>query len=263
MEVLSEAKPSLPEPYEAPDLFDQVFESFAFDLDFWRGAVREIGGPVLEVGCGTGRVLLDLAKDGVDVDGVDLFPAMLERLERKAKALGLAPRVVAGDMRDFRMPRRYRTVLCAFNTFAHNLTSEDQLATLKCIREHLEPGGAFVLHLSVPPPSFWIAPDGEPVLELETQDPATGNTLRVYDTRHKDWVREAQHSLVEIQELSAAGAPLRSHRFETRQRWVSPNELELLLRLAGFARWTLYGGFDRRPMGSDLDQMIAFAWRDA
>jgi SAM-dependent methyltransferase len=256
------AAASLPEPYAAPELYDMVFDRFEFDLEFWRGALRECGGPALEVGCGTGRVMLPLMREGLDCDGVDLHAPMLERLRAKAVAAGLKPRLMQASMSDFTMPRRYRTIFCGFNSFAHNLTTDDQIATLRCCREHLEPGGVFILHLSLPPPSMWLQPDAEPVLELEAAHPETGLPIRMYDTRRKNWVDQSQHSTMEIQELDAAGAVARSHRFETRQRWIYPHELALLLTLAGFSRWSVYGGLDRRPLGPDAHDTVTFAWRD-
>jgi hypothetical protein len=120
----------------------------------------------------------------------------------------------------------------------------------------------FVLHLSLTPPAFWLEPDGEPVLEMDTTETETGVRLRVYDTRFKNWVERTQYSKMEIQELSPDGSVLASHRSETSQRWIHPNELELLLRLSGFSRWTIHGDFDRRPLDRAATQMVVFAWRD-
>jgi SAM-dependent methyltransferase len=251
-----------PSPYEAPEIYDQLFESLEFDRAYWLRVGREAEGPVLDLGCGTGRVLISLLEAGVDADGVDLSPAMLDRLRAKAAKKGLRPRLLAADMRDFTMPRLYARVICAFNAFAHCETIDDQLATLRCCREHLTPGGALVLHISYPGVSLWLGPDGEPILEHETTIPETGNRLQIYDRRFKDAVNQSQRSEIEVRELDLSGDLVASHRFAARQRWVYRYELELLLSLAGFPRWEIRGDFDGAPLERDDQQIIAWAWRE-
>src|SRR5262249_31358460 len=120
-----EVTATLPSPYEAPELYDQALQGFQEDLGFWLDEARRAApapgraARVLEVGCGTGRVLLHLQSQGIDVEGVDLHAPMLARLEAKAKALSLTPRVARGDMRDFTTPHRYHRVFIPFNAFAH------------------------------------------------------------------------------------------------------------------------------------------------
>src|SRR5262249_42087867 len=174
-----------PSPYDAPELYDLLFDTLDFDRAFWLHVGRTAKGPVLDLGCGTGRGLIPLLEAGVDADGVDLPPAMLARLEAKAAKKGLHPRLLAADMSDFTMPRRYARVISAFNAFAHCETTERQVATLRCCREHLEPGGALVLQISYPGAALWLG-SGEPVLEHETTNPANGNRLQLYDRRTVD-----------------------------------------------------------------------------
>lgn len=248
-------------PYEAPELYDLIFEGLDFDIPFWLSTGMEAGGPVLDLGCGTGRVLLPLLEAGVVADGVDLFEPMLERARRKAEMKGFHPCLVASDMRDFIMSRRYRRILLAFNTFAHADTSEAQLATLHCCHAHLESGGAVVLHMSYPGPRYWAEPEGEPVMEIETVRSSDGRHFEMWDTRFKNVVGQHQRSEVEIRELGADGMPTASYRFQATQRWVYRFELELLFRLTGFARWEVFGGFAREPLERADQQMIAWAWK--
>jgi len=252
---------SHPSPYEAPELYDRVFEHFTDDLAFWLDEAKSAGGLVLEVACGTGRVLLHLLAQGIDADGIDLHAPMLDRLRAKAAARNLSAHVTQADMRDFTMPRRYRRVFLAFNGFAHCEEIDDQLSCLRCCREHLEPGGALVIHMSYPSQSYWLGPDGERVLEAELPNEQSGKT-RMWDTRTKHRVTQRQDSFTEIEETDAAGAVVRTDGFAVTQRWVYRFELELLFHTAGFARWDIRGGFAREPLERDDQQMLAFAWRE-
>lgn len=251
----------LPSPYDSPELYDLLFEPFDFDAAYWIDAARAAGGPVLEVGCGTGRILLRLLEAGVDAEGLDSSEPMLERLRSKAAAKGLQARAVAGDMRDFRLRRRYALVFCAFNGFAHCETTEDQVRALACWRKHLAPGGAAALHMTYPGPKYWSEPDGAPAFEIEAHDPARGRTYQLWDKRRKDPVGQIQVSRMEIREVDEKGKVLAVHEYETRQRWVYKPELELLFRTAGFARWDVVRGFDNGPVTIPEDQMIGRAWR--
>jgi len=250
-----------PSPYQAAALYDLMFETFTIDLEFWRTVARSAGGPVLEVACGTGRILLRLLQDGIDADGLDAYPDMLARLREKADAAGLAPRVVEADMRDFTLPRRYARVLCPFNAFAHCATIDDQLRALVRMREHLEDGGALVMHMSYPGPSLWLGLDGEPVLEHTSRHPLNGHALELWDVRYKNPVGQYQRSVMEIRELDSAGRLVEIQRLETTQRWVYRFELELLFRAAGFAGWQIFGGFEGEPLTNEQQQMVAWAWR--
>jgi SAM-dependent methyltransferase len=249
-----------PSPYDAPALYDRLFDSLDFDVPYWLETARAAGGPVLEVGCGTGRILLVLRRDGLDADGLDASPAMIGRLKEKAARDRLTVRAEIADMRDFEMGRLYRRVLCAFNSFAHCGTPEEQIACLRACHRHLEPGGALVVHMSYPGPAYWSETSERPVLELEVLLEG-GGRLQLWDRRRKDPVLQRQDSSMEIREIAADGKPRAVHAFTTSQRWVYRFELELLFASAGFARSEFFGGFDGRPLRTPEDQMIAWAYR--
>ena len=249
-----------PSPYDAPELYDLLFEDLDFDIPFWLDVARTAGGPLLEAACGTGRVLLRLRQAGFDADGFDGSAAMVGHLRRKAAGAGLSVRAEAADMRAFDMNRRYARVLCVFNGFAHLETPEDQILFLGRAREHLDPGGACIVHMSYPGPEYWSEPDGGPTFEREVDGPA-GGKLQLWDSRTKDPVNQRQESVMEVREIDAAGRTESVRRFSTSQRWVYRFELELLFRAAGFSRWEVFGGFDGRPLSTPDDQMIAWAYR--
>lgn len=248
-------------PFDDGDLYDVVLGEFGFDRDFYVELARHAGGPVLEVACGTGRILLPCLQAGADIEGLDLSPAMLRTLSAKAAALGLRPTLHEADMRSFALQRRYALIFVAFNGFVHCLTTLDQLRALRTWRDHLAPDGTLVFNVFYPGREFLNGPEGTPVLELETRHPATGLPVRIYDTRTLDRVGQVQHSQVEIQELDGNGDVLTAHRSETATRWTFKPEMELLLEGAGFSRWQIWGGFDRRPLTRDDEQMIVFAWK--
>jgi SAM-dependent methyltransferase len=120
--------------------------SLGADVDFYRGLAAAAAGPVLELGCGTGRVLARIAEDGHACTGLDASPGMLARL--RARAPGV--RAVEGDMRDFSLGGRFALVYSAFRAFQHLDAVEDQLRCLACVRAHLAPGARFAFDVFNP-----------------------------------------------------------------------------------------------------------------
>lgn len=248
-------------PYDDGELYDSLFESLLDDLPFWTEFVRQGRGPFLDLACGTGRVLVPLLEAGLDGDGLDESAAMLARCQAKTDAAGKRPTLQRGDMREFRMPRRYARILCAFNAWAHLLDNESQLASLRCVREHLLDGGAFAFDLGYARPEVWNARPEERVLEGEFTHPARPTRLALFDRRTMDPRAQTQHSQIEIEERDLHGMLLRTHVSHTVLRWTMDAELEQLFAAAGFARWEIHAGFEREPLTSAAQQMIATAWR--
>ena len=254
--------PPLPSPFDDGELYDVILGDLDYGRDFYLRLAKQANGPVLDVACGTGRIMLPCLRDGVDIEGVDLHEGMLQRLRRKAAALGLAPRLHRADMSDFRLSRRFALVIVPFNSFMHNLTTDDQIRCLKTCREHLLPGGLLAFDTYFPSPAIIMAPDGTRVLELETTHPVTGVPVRMYDTRSFNRVEQFQYSYNEMEYLDAAGNVTATHASETRVRWIYKSEMELLLRLSGFSRWEIYGNFERGPLERESDSMIVLAWTE-
>src|SRR5439155_15135009 len=138
-------------------------------------------GPVLEVGCGTGRIMLPCLRAGVNIEGLDLFPGMLKRLREKAAALGFNPTLHHASMSAFRLSRRFALIMIPFNTFVHNLSADDQIATLKACGDHLQSGGMLAFDTAFPGPTWIAAPSGTREMEMETQHPETGLPVRMWD----------------------------------------------------------------------------------
>lgn len=250
--------------YLHPELYDAAYSWYTVDIPFYVDRARQTRGPVLEVACGTGRVLIPTMQAGVDIDGFDLHPGMLEVLRRKARALGLEPRVGLADMRDFTMPRRYRLITIPFRAFMHLLLTVDQLRTLRCIREHLEPGGALIFNVFHPNLEALANPVVSAVHGDRTiVDPETGVT-RVLHVVSIDVDRAHQVNRIEreLQVLDPTGAILERNFHRFAMRWFFKAEIELLLDRVGFQRWDVRGGFDDRPFDRDSDEMVWTAWKD-
>jgi SAM-dependent methyltransferase len=251
---------SLPSTFDDGDAYDLVLKDMPYGLDFYVELARGAKGPVLDIACGTGRILLPCLQAGVDIEGLDLFEGMLKTLRVKAAALGLSPRLHQADMSDFSLPRSYALIMIPFNAFIHNMTQEAQLRCLQRCREHLLPGGQLTFDTFFPSLEIVGAAQNTRVLEGELPHPESGLPMRMYDTRSFDRVEQTQHSVNEIEVLAADGSVERVIRSETRSRYIYKQEMALLLRVAGFARWEIYGDFDRRPLTRENDAMVVSAW---
>ncbi len=135
------------------DPFPRLYEAYTSDsledIPFWRSLAHLYPGPILELGCGTGRVLLDLAARGCDITGVDNNPGMLERAAAKSGQLDLSPQLVEADLRDFCLERRFSLILVPCNTFAY-FNRKEAKQVLKRARHHLRRDGLLALDLPHP-----------------------------------------------------------------------------------------------------------------
>ncbi len=253
---------NLPSTFGDGDVYDLVGEAIPYGLDFYVSLAREADGPVLDTACGTGRILLPCLQAGIDIEGLDLFEPMLKKLRAKADALGLSPRLHQSDMSDFSLSLRYALIMIPFNSFVHNMTQEAQLSCLRRCREHLLPNGKLVFDTFFPSLEIVGAAQNTRVLEGEIPHPETGLPIRMYDTRSFDRVAQLQHSLNEIELLAADGSVQKTYRSEVSGRYIYKNEMQLLLQLAGFTKWEIYGDFERRPLTSENDAMVVAAWNE-
>jgi 2-polyprenyl-3-methyl-5-hydroxy-6-metoxy-1,4-benzoquinol methylase len=136
------------EEYKNPKLYDLENSHYEPDGPFFLQLAQQIGDPVLEVGCGTGRITIPLAQQGIDITGLDVVPQMIERARQKAPELPI--QWLHGDARPFRLERRFHLIFESGALFQHLLTRKDQEAFLARAGEHLEPDGRLVIGSIVP-----------------------------------------------------------------------------------------------------------------
>ncbi len=217
------------------------------DVDFYRALARECGGPVLELGCGTGRVLRAIAADGVPCTGLDASPEMLDRLAREAPGV----RTVQADMRDFDLGERFALVFSAFRPFQHLTTIEDQLGCLRSVARHLAPGGCLAFDVFLPSPRIHVAEEPETVdLEFE-QD---GEQVARHTAVWRDAATQVQRVRFRYV-ASREGKVVREDVTELSMRWFWRYELEHLMVRAGFEA-EIFGDFTRGPITVDSQDFV-------
>src|SRR5436190_14963126 len=173
----------VPSVFADGDVYDLVGKDVPYGLDFYVALAREARGPVLDIACGTGRILLPCLQAGVDIEGLDLFEPMLKTLRAKAAALRLSPRLHQADMSDFSLSRKFQLIMIPFNAFIHNMTQEAQIRCLELCNEHLLPGGKLTFDTYFPSVEIIGTHPKTRVLEGEIPHPQTGLPMRMYDTR--------------------------------------------------------------------------------
>ncbi len=243
---------------ELPELYDLDCGEFADDLLFYENLARRGDGPVLELGTGTGRAAIPLARAGFDVWGIDSSEAMLERARCKAEDPE-NPRFISGDMRDFQLDCTFDLIFAGLGAFHHLLTSSDQLACLRCVADHLSPEGLFVCDLRPLLHEDWEAGESAPLLHDWTRShPRTGETVTKLRSVRADTALQIKRTTL-IYDLSPADGAVRRITAEVDLRFTTRYEMEELLHRAGLTPDGIYGDFDLSPYGSDSEYMITVA----
>lgn len=241
--------------------YDADYRHYRDDLPTILELADECGNPILELGCGTGRVLLPLAQAGHRVTGVDLSPALLDVARSKLRGMDYAPQVtlVEGDLRTFDLPQKaFAFAFCTSNTLMHLSTQADQLAVLRNAYRHLAPDGLLLLDLFNPDLPRLLAVNGLQELADQWEDETTGAQVLKWSVRSVDWAEQIQETLFIYEEVFADGAIRRTPcPFSLRFLWRS--EAELLLEKAGFTVEAVWGDFDGNPYEMSSEHLILLA----
>ncbi len=250
---------------ETAHLYDHLPRySRRMDRDFYVAEARACGGRVLELGCGTGRVLLPIARAGVSITGLDLARAMLrvleEKLAREPSEVRGRVRLVLGRMEEFDLGEEFALITTPFRSFQHLLGVDVQLACLERVRRHLAPAGRFILDVfNVDREVLCRAPDKEEVEDVPEVEVPDGSRLRrtsrVAGLHHT----EQYMDLEMFYYVTAPDGRTRRYVQAFKWRYFFRFELEHLLARSGFRVEAVYGNYDRSPLRDDSPEMIFIA----
>jgi SAM-dependent methyltransferase len=243
-------------------IYDHYHLGVEGDVAFYVEEARRAGGPVLELGCGTGRILIPIAEAGIPIVGLDLSPSMLAVLRGKlaTQPADVQQRVeiVQDDMRTFALGRRFPLAIIPYRAFLHMMTVEDQMSALTAIRDHLIDGGRLALNFFDPNLAYIVERQldgGAPRKGMSFTNPETGRLTVGWDSFNYDTTRQWLDGHFIFDEYDATGAVVSTRRVSLRLRWVYQYEMQHLFERAGFAIEALYGDFARNPFKAGGEQV--------
>ena len=238
------------------------------DVEWYCRKAVDSGGPVLELGAGTGRVTIPIAEAGVRVSALDLDAGMLDKLRQKTAMLPAdAQRRVTthlGDMRSFALDEQYALIIIPFRAFLHNLTRDDQLATLRCVHAHLRPGGELALNVFHPSLEYMAANAGAYAGAWrwrETVKLPDGRFVVYSDASRYDTVRQRVESMIRTEEFGADGSLLLTSMMHLELAYLYPSDIASLLAESGFEPPRISGDFRGRAFERDGDELVVEARR--
>ncbi len=244
--------------------YDLAHANATADIPLLLGLAEETGGPILELGAGTGRTLVPLARAGFALVGLDNSEAMLVRARSQLAAAGLQERaaLVLGEMTDFDLGRRFPLVTIPFNTWMHLPNSQAQSAALRCIARHLTPGGRLLIALPAPATITDFEHDGALVLERTFDDPETGELVLQFSSTQLDEVEQTL-SITWIYDRIGADETVKRVLAPMKLRYLFRQEAELLLKESGLSPRAVWGDYGRSPYTVGSEHLIILAEKPA
>lgn len=233
--------------YDDPVVYDHIHNTaWLNDIQFYIEQVKKDRGPVLELGCGTGRVSIPIAEQRHCVTGIDIDKRMLNRAREKAEEKHLDIDWILGDIRNFDLGRQFGTIIYPANSIAHLLDIDSIEGCLACIRKHLSENGLFILHMFTPGLKILSRDHDKRYPVSEYDDPHGRGHVVVTETTIYDNARQVND--VKWYYLYEQTGEEEIKKFSMRIYY--PQELDALLRYNGFEIVAKYGAFDGRPYDS-------------
>jgi SAM-dependent methyltransferase len=249
------------------DLYDHVVPyRDRQDVGFFVEAAQESGGPVLEIGCGTGRVLIPTARSGIQITGLDASHHMLdvcrERLQAEPDETQVRVELIEADMRNFDLSQTFKLVTIPFRPFQHLTTVDDHLASLKAIHRHLETGGQLILDIFNP--ALDRLANVELGQEFAEEPEFTTPDGRQVQRRHRIVAQDLFNQVNQVELIYYVTHPdgrqeRLVHAFA--MRYFFKFEVEHLLARCGFVIEQLYADYDKGPYGSKYPGELIFVAR--
>ncbi len=231
------------------------------DVAFFVRQAQRFGGPILELGSGTGRVTWPLAEAGFEIVGLDLSEAMIQHANAKRSHQDHAVRdratFVQGAMSDFRLDRTFALVIIPYRAFQALTTPAEQRQCLQCIHRHLDADGRSIIDLFDPRLELCYPQDSSPHLKLhEVRHPVSGNVVRTEMlTKHNDTVAQVLTERFRFTEVGSWGKTVRQEERVLRLRWTYRQEMRYLFELTGFDVEAEYSDFDESPPAYGKEQL--------
>jgi ubiquinone/menaquinone biosynthesis C-methylase UbiE len=247
------------------ELYDQLYLGLPGEQEFYVSESLKYAPPVLEIGCGTGRVTIPVAQVGVDIVGIDNSDGLLKVANEKVKNIKNMPgniEFINADMRHFSIDKKFNLVIIPYRAFLHMHSVEDQKKTLRNIWNHLAPGGHLIMNMFFPRIDVmdtYMNQLGTVVKHVKTLEKKTGNKQMVYDSRQYSSYSQIITQYFIVEEIDPEGIMVSKQYFPLTLRWVTKFEMEHLLELCGFKVENLWGWFDKREFSDNSEEMIWLA----
>lgn len=231
------------------------------DIPFYLDMAKRVGGSVLELACGTGRVLLPIARKGIVIHGVDNSMPMLnilkKNLEQETQPVRELVAISSGDIRSFRSRQKYPLVIIPFRPLQHMHSVEDQLAALKTAAFHLEEKGVLAFDVFYPNFDLLFSGMGEERLEIEwrlSSNPAK-TVRRYYRKESVDKINQT-FTLTYIFRTYQSGKLIAEEAELLKMSYYTYPHLRALFLLAELKVLEEYGSFEKMPLDNNSQQMI-------
>jgi len=222
------------------------------DIPFYLKQARELGGAVLEIACGTGRITIPLAEAGIRITGLDLSEGMLRQAGAKAAQRGIAVDWVPGDCRKLDLGRTFNLIFFPFNSIAHLHDPESIEACFTGVREHLSDDGRFIVDIFNPRLDILLRDASERYPVAEYPDPDGAGVVLITENNVYDAATQVNH----IKWYYRVGNHGEERVAELNMRVFFPQELDALFRANGFEIEAKYGDFDESPFESNSPKQI-------
>lgn len=229
-------------------LYDYEAKEFTKDIPFYVEHARKYGGEVLELGCGTGRVLIPIAKEGIRITGLDASDKMLNIARKKVstdESIRNNVVLLKGDMRDFSIGNKFALIYIAFRSFQCLLTKRDQVACLRCVHEHLAADGYFIVDLFAPRHDY-LAKDKLSLDLGKFHDEENDVTIERRSEVCYDLVNQTLHE-DRFYEWKDKNGESNRKVWSYDIAYLFRYEAELLFEKCGFSVENVFGDFDGSP----------------
>ncbi len=239
--------------YNDPAHYDAQFREVESDITFYLEMAQKARGPVLELGCGTGRITIPLREAGIDITGLDISGAMLGFARKKARDKGLEIPLVRADCRNFSLDQKFALIFFPFNSMAHLHVIRDIEACFRCVKQHLADDGRFIVNVLNPDLELLTRAPGQHLLVSNYPDPGGRGMVHIMETSSYDLATQ----VLKLKWHYSMDDPEAGYVKELDMRIFFPEELETLLFVNGFSILKRFGDFMKTPFSSrSLEQTL-------